>query len=288
MHNANKKLKHTKLKNTGLIFEMLIRQISFDVFNNKKNSKARVILEKYFSKGTRLHNEYSLYSAILGSRNRSKPYINSVISECRLKLSSINRNQLNHEKYNLVKEVNEAFGSEFFKSSIPDYKIFASIYKLFTITEDKSLHLKIGQEASIKEVLIESREKDEKPVDVVIKARDVDKKIDDALVFKVLVEKFNKKYSSLSDSQRNILSLYVNSNTTNTEFKGALISEMENLEKIIHIASTNVSDKALQVKVKHVANMVPKLINKINNNIINENIITQVMLYSELLNEISE
>lgn len=288
MHNARKKLKHTKLKNTGLIFEMLIRQISFDVFNNKKNSKARDILEHYFSEGTQLHDEYTLYSAILNSRNKSETYISSVIDECRTRLSTINQRQLNHEKYKLVREVNEAFGSEFFKSSIPDYKKFASIYKLFTIAQNPNIKLRIGEEMSIKENLVETLSNDSKPIDVVIKARDDDKKIDDALVFKILVEKFNKKYSTLSESQQNILALYVNSNTTNAEFKNALLKEMNHLEKVIEIASRNISDKALQIKVKHVAARVPKLVKKINNNMINEDVITQVMLYSELVNEISE
>ena len=288
MHNAQKRLKHSKYRNSGLIFEMLIRQISLDVFNHKKDSKARNILEKYYSKGHLLHDEYRLYSAIMNSRNKSKDYIDSVIKECRSKVKNISSRKLSHEKYELVKEITDTFGEDFFKSNLPDYKIFASIYKLFTIGENNNLRLNIGEEARLNEFLVESLSDNFKVEDLMLEARTDDEIIDDALVFRILVEKFNKKYAPLSENQRNILSLYVNNSASDSDFRKILLSEISDLNSVISLASTNITDEALKIKVKHVANLIPRLINKINNNIISEDIISQVLLYSELINEISE
>ena len=61
------KLKHNKLRNTGLLFELLVRQITTDTLNNKE-SKAVDILKKNFN-NTLIAKEYRIYKALLSSKN---------------------------------------------------------------------------------------------------------------------------------------------------------------------------------------------------------------------------
>ena len=57
--------KHNKIKNTGILFELLTRQITVDILNNKKNSSAIKILKKFFNENTELGKENQLYKVLV-------------------------------------------------------------------------------------------------------------------------------------------------------------------------------------------------------------------------------
>ena len=63
-------IKHSKYKNTGILFELLVRQTTSDLLNNQ-DSKAVKILKKYFT-NTELGKEYGLYSAFSTSPKLSE------------------------------------------------------------------------------------------------------------------------------------------------------------------------------------------------------------------------
>ena len=124
------KIKHSKIKNTGILFELLTRQITVDILNGN-NSGAVVLLKKYFSEKTELGREYKLYEFLLkstyNSENRANSLIDAVISARQKLYNSV----LRREKYNLIKEIKETYDvTEFFKSKLPNYKVYASIYKV--------------------------------------------------------------------------------------------------------------------------------------------------------------
>ena len=55
-----KRIKHSKVKNTGLIFELLVKQIAADTLS-KKDSNAVEILKNYFTGKSALVREFKLY-----------------------------------------------------------------------------------------------------------------------------------------------------------------------------------------------------------------------------------
>ena len=79
------KAKHSKIRNTGLLFEFLLRQITTDVLNKKDNSKAVELIKKRFNENTSLGKELSLYSALLNTKfktdKKAEFFINEVLSE---------------------------------------------------------------------------------------------------------------------------------------------------------------------------------------------------------------
>ena len=58
-----KKFKHVKYKNTGIIFELLSKQVVSDVLTNRGNTSLNII-KKYFKEGTQLHKELACYQAL--------------------------------------------------------------------------------------------------------------------------------------------------------------------------------------------------------------------------------
>ena len=127
-----KKLKHNKVKNTGILFELLTRQLTADVLNNKQKPKSAGLLKKYFSKSSPLGKELQLYNLLMkenfNSENKANKFIDIVISH----RNKLKNSDLRKEKYNLIKEIKDNYPiTDFFKSKIKNYKLYASIHKLF-------------------------------------------------------------------------------------------------------------------------------------------------------------
>lgn len=154
--SQKKKLKHSKIKNTGILFELLARQITSDILNKKKSDESQHILKKYFGKSTELHKEHKIYTAILSTKNKKQSHILSMLDEALERARQLNTRKLSAEKYNLVGEIKSTYGDVFFKSTLPDYKLLASIYKLITIEQYPQITTEIGERTRTKEFLIES------------------------------------------------------------------------------------------------------------------------------------
>ena len=74
-------IKHSKYKNTGILFELLTRQITSDILSGKRTPKAIPILEKYFNKNEELGKELILYLSFFNGKRLSETnaldYINT-------------------------------------------------------------------------------------------------------------------------------------------------------------------------------------------------------------------
>ena len=205
--------KHSKVKNTGILFELLVRQITTDTLNGIDKSPAIGIIKEYFGKSTTLKKELHLYQTLVNEKqkteNKAERFVDVVLKE-RAKLSPTN---LRREKYNLIREIKNSYNiEEFFKAKISKYKQNASIYTLFESSNSKSFanpKIMLQSRANIVEHVCRTLDS-VSHVDRVVEAfREEDKDLR-ILAYKVLVDKFNQKYSKLSESQASILREYIN------------------------------------------------------------------------------
>jgi len=206
-------IKHSKYKNTGILFELLVRQITADTLSGK-DSKATHILKKYFVR-TELGREYKLYETLSKYKNltegKAEVVINSIIESSK----NLNRGTLKRQKYNLIKEISEHYNlEEFFKTNLPSYKSHAALYTLVEIYNSENLS-NPSQIIENKISLLESlttRAVDKQKVeeDLMIEFQSYDKDLR-ILTYKVLLEKFNGKYESLNNNQKSVLKEFINS-----------------------------------------------------------------------------
>jgi len=284
-----KTIKHSKFKNTGFIFELLVRQVTSEIMSGKSNSIAEKILKESFNSKKELSKELKLYQYLINekynSESKAEQFINT-ICEARKRLDET---KLLKEKYNLVKQLKETYDiDEFIKSPISNYKVLASIYKIFETTVlDEQFDPKdtVSSRFTIAENIINSsiQNKDSKIKDAVLEQY---KKQDDdlrAVSYKLLVESFNKKYKNLSEEQKGLLREYIN-NINNTgklnEFvsdeTSKLISELKNVGSII-------TDKVTRIKLAETITNIKKI--KSAKKIKEEHLSAMMMTY-ELLNEL--
>ena len=276
-----RKLKHSKYKNTGILFELLVRQISTDTLNNR-DSKATYTIREHFGKNTELAKELKLYKALVeesfSSEYKASEFVNIILSERK----KLNETTLNKQKYNLIKSIKKNFVLEdFFNYRVTNYKENASIYKLFEHTNSDNPKEYIECKSTLLESLSKESTSSDKIISTINEEYSKQPKEVRLLAWKMLVENFNNKYTTLTDKQQNILREYINSVDNSEKLKKFVVRECNSLSK--NIKAIKVTDKVTQIKI----NEVVKLISKVKSSkVITESQILSLLRYTELHNEL--
>ena len=206
------KLKHNKFKNTGILFELLTRQITADIMSNKE-SAAVGIVKKYFSRGE-LAKEYKLYQTLTKVTSLSEAKAEGIVTSTIKLAERLNRSSLRKEKYNLIKEIKEIYDlEEFFKAKIYNYKAHAAIYNLIEAhisTEFIDPSFVVDNKITLLEFLTKQGINKDKIEDQVMLEYASQDKTTRTLISKIMIEKFNEKYSKLLPEQREVLKTYIN------------------------------------------------------------------------------
>ena len=249
-----KKIKHSKFKNTGFIFELLVRQITSEIMSANK-SVAEKILKEYFNSKKELSKELKLYQYLINekynSESKAEQFINTIL-QARKRLDET---KLTREKYNLIKEIKETYNlDEFIKSPISNYKTLASIYKIFeTITSEEQFDPTdiVSSRFTIAENIINSsiQNKDVKIKDAVLE--EYRKQDDDlrAVSYKLLVESFNTKYKNLTEEQKGLLREYINNINNTGKLNEYVSNEVFNLVTNLKEVGSKISDKVTKIKL---------------------------------------
>jgi hypothetical protein len=276
-----KKIKHSKIKNTGLIFELLVRQVAVDTMNNK-NSVSLSILNKYFKGATELSNELKLYRSLqeesFSTETKAVKFIDAVISARK----TLNESQLKREKYNLIKEIKTRFDiEEFFKSRVSNYKLQASVYNIFEYSEADDPGIYVRNKFIVCEHVQSKRiNLDAKPS---LMSEDKDIRI---LASKIVIDKFNEKYSTtLTRQQKNILREFINNVTNSEKLKKYVITETKNIQQELSELKTSVSSKVIRIKINEVTKLLSQLQKK---HMIQDKDVLTMLRYYELINEIKK
>ena len=281
------KIKHSKYKNTGLLFELLVRQITADTLNGGESPSLN-ILKKSFAK-TELGKEYKLYETLFKTKNLSEGKaeitLNAVLDATR----KLNRSALRREKYNLIKEIQQYYDTnEFFKHQVPNYKGYAAFYKLTEIYNSDKLSETdqiIDNKVTILECLTE-RPVSQKKVkqDLVEEFAKYDKDLR-VLTYKVMLEKFNGKYANLNKGQKEVLKEFMNSIDNTPRLKEIYNAKITEVKKLLKLQSKTVKDDATRIKLLEVVTLF-KEIDK-DSRIGNDDLIN-LLQYYELTEELTK
>lgn len=248
------KIKNSKFRNTGILFELLTRQLTADTLNNK-DSKALPIIRKYFNNNTILGQELKLYEALLKekflSENKADKFIESIISYRK----NMNESVLKRQKYNIIKEIKESFDTDnFFKHRVANYKIFASVYKVFEHAEsDDPVQIVKLKNTLTEHILNIDDNKTSKITKSIFEQQDKDIRM---LSYKILLRKFNEKYDHLNVKQKNLIREYINNVSNNTALKEYMLKEIVFVEGQIKKLSKNIDAAVTNIKVNEVVKLL--------------------------------
>lgn len=276
------KLKHNKLRNTGLIFELLVRQITTDTLNNKE-SKAVDILKKHYN-NNQIVKEYKIYKAISDAKNLSEAKANILIEASIEAHKRINKTTLRKQKYDLVADIKEHYNiDEFFKSVVENYKTLASLYLLFEMYESEQLD--VQKSSNCKYTIMES-------ICGKMEVLDKDELMEEynsydrgtkALIYKLMIQKFNEKYTDLDDSQKNLLKEYISNISTSDKLKQFVNEQYVFVRSELKKHMKNLKDEVRKVKINEILTFVQEIPD---NKKLNDNDIFNLLHYYELIKEL--
>tara|TARA_A100001011_G_scaffold246696_1_gene254944 strand:- start:232 stop:1101 length:870 start_codon:yes stop_codon:yes gene_type:complete len=283
-----KKLKHSKIKNTGILFELLTRQITADVLNGK-DSKSVELVKKFFNENAPLGKELQLYRLLSEKHYESENKANELLEVVLQSRKKLTNAELRNEKYNLIKQIKETYKSQdFFNGRIPNYKLLASIYNVFhnetsdnTFNPEQVLNSKFTVlEHITKKTLSKNTTKDN-----VIKEYSQKDKDLRLLTYKILVDKFNKKYKKLDESQKHLLKNFINNVSNTNKMREFVDGEVQIVRSELKKHLPQVGDKVTKIKlyeaIKQIANLTK-------GRVIEEKQVLTLMRYYELVKEIKD
>ena len=278
------KIKHSKYKNTGILFELLVRQITADTLKGG-NSPAIDILKEYFV-NTSLGKEYKLYESILKSRVVTEGRATLVINTILEASTKFNRKSLKKQKYNLINEIKKHYNLEsFFGSKVTNYKELAALYTLVENINSNSIS-NPTQLVDNKVTLLEHLTKKEVTQDskqtVLEEFSEYDKDVR-TLTYRVLLEKFNDKYDSLTNDQKQVLKEYINSVDSTPDLRNFYNVKISKLKNILVKETKNIKDKATKIKIIEISKFLTEL-KKTDK--VGDNNLVDLLRYYQLVNEI--
>jgi len=279
------KIKHSKFKNTGILFELLVRQIASDTVSNK-DSAAIGLVRKYFNK-SELAKEYKLYQALIQPKSLSEAKAETFINATLEASLRLNKTALRKEKYNLIKDIRESYDlEEFFKAKISNYKQYAAAFNLIEahnsleFTEPQQI---IDNKITLLEHITRKEVNKEGVKDRVMEEFTNMDKGSRILAYRMLLEKFNSKYATLSDRQKLTLKEFINNITNTTKLRDFVNSNFKTITEEINTLIPTVADKTTQIKLAEVVTLLQPLDKT--QNVKDENIIS-LLQYYQLIDEL--
>ena len=280
-------IKHSKFKNTGILFEVLVKRITADTLSGK-DSNALKILKKYFV-GTELGKEYKLYETVFKSKNISESKANIILNSVIESSKKLNRTRLRKEKYNLIKDLKEHYNVEdLFQTKLHDYKAQASLYTLFESynreqgTDPNQI---IDHKVSLLEYLTQTPiERGDVKDDIITEFKSYDKDLR-TLTYQIMLEKFNDKYSDLGKRQKHILKEFIESVDSTPALKSFYNSEVKYIKEKLSEEIIKTKDKTVKIKLQEVTKLIVELDKRCK---VKSNHLVDLLQYHNLLNELTE
>ena len=280
-------VKHNKIKNTGILYELLSRQITVDVINNTDNPKSVKLFKEFFNKNTELGKEYELYSILLNKKYKNLTHASSLVEAVVKSRRKLSNRRLANEKYNLIKTIKENYDiKEFFNTRIPNFKVMASVYRVFQTEvgkEDFGPVQKTDSSITITEHITQSKQSRVKKQNLSEYAeQDKDLRL---LSYQLLVDKFNSKYKSLNENQRNLLKQYINNVSNTNSLKEFIDNEVVKIKKALTKLLPNVNDKITKIKLSEAIDYTD---GATKGKIVQDKHVVALMRYYELIKELKD
>lgn len=282
----HKKAKHSKFKNAGILFELLTRQITADILAGRDESFTKNLMFKYFHESKELGKEVQLYNFILQQKSKDASSAERLLNVVLQTRSKLDERELNKQKYNIIKEIKEKYNiDEFLKNKIPNYKLYASIYKLFEDQDKSEVKFDVSELLESREYIVESLTKEKKSEQEMMDVYGNQSAEVRLLAYKFLIENFNTKYNNLLPDQKKLLKEYITNVSNSSKFTKYVNEEYKRISGALKDQVKNVTSEVVKIKINEV---ISQFSTKSCVGVIKENQLTSLLNAYELIEEIKK
>lgn len=280
------KIKHSKYKNTGLIFELLIKQVAADTLSRKESPAIKVI-KKFYTGNTTLVKEFKLYDFILKNKGVGSKKAETIVSTIVEISRKLDLDSLKKQKYELIKELKQHYDlEEFFSMKVDTYKPLAALYCLLEAQNTPNLldpNVFVNNKTTILEHLTQTKHSEGQVKDALIEEYSKFDKDLRLLTYKILLEKFNNQYKDLLPEQKNILKEFIVSANSSIRLRNIVNEEMIKLGKDISVLKAKITDSVVRIKLEEIQKAIVPVKNTQK---VDDNHLISLMQYYELVNEL--
>lgn len=255
-----KKLKHSKYKNTGILFELLVRQITADVLDGNDTTSANKLLKKHFAENTSLGKEQRLYQLLVEETTSDKSRAESLLDAVTRNYKKLSTKELASARYELVKDIKESYPiNDLFRAKIKNYKTYASIFKLFE-SYNPTVYCDPTEIIESTDTIIGNLCTSQSNKNEVADVNEYEKQNEDLrlITYKLLVDNFNKKYSALNESQQTLLKNYINNISNTNSLREYINNQVPLIKTEIEKYSKFVDDDVVKIKLNEVVSQLDK------------------------------
>lgn len=282
----HKKAKHSKFKNAGILFELLTRQITADILAGRDESFTKNLMFKYFHESKELGKEAQLYNFVLQQTSKDANAAERILNVVLQTRSKLDERELNKQKYNVIKEIKEKYNiDEFLKNKIPNYKLYASIYKLFENQAEQEVKFDVQELVESREYIVENLTKEKKNSEESLDVYGSQSAEVRLLAYKFLIENFNTKYSNLLPAQKKLLKEYITNISNSSKFTKFVNEEYKRVSLILKDNLQTVNSDIVKIKITEVVN---QFTNKSVTGVVKENQLTSLLNAYELVEELDK
>lgn len=279
------KLKHNKKRNVGIIYELLVRNMTKALVANNLTdvNKIKSLIENHFNKKTELYKEYKIFSALSANvieENKSN-IAKSMIAESKKMIKRINNVKLEKEKSNLIREINYKFGKKFYFEHVPNYVNLATIQIALNEWKKETFDVKktvLLEEKIINNLVALPKQETYKKI-----KEDIDKSDSNKIVMNIMTKKINEKYENMNSDQKELIKNYVFFFENNQEKLVKMLKERKNTSlKLLKRFKNNNQSSYLNNKIDNVADNIKR----IDENNISDETIVKFLTVSQLISEL--
>jgi hypothetical protein len=282
----HKKAKHSKFKNAGILFELLTRQITADILAGRDESFTKNLMFKYFHESKELGKEAQLYNFVIQQTSKDENAADRILNVVLQTRSKLDELELNKQKYNVIKEIKEKYNiDEFLKNKIPNYKLYASIYKLFETQSDSNVKFDITELIESREYIVENLTKEKKSDEESLDVYGCQSAEVRLLAYKFLIENFNTKYSNLLPAQKKLLKEYITNISNSSKFTKFVNEEYKRVSVILKDNLQTIKSDIVKIKITEI---VSQFSTKNVIGVVRENQLTSLLNAYELVEEIEK
>ena len=280
------KVKHSKYKNTGLIFELLVKQIAADTLS-RKDSPAVKILKKFYTGSTSLVREFKLYDFVLKNKGIGQKKAEAILSTIVELSRKIDTATLSKQKYELIKELKNHYNLEdFFSIKVESYKPLAALYCLMEAQNTAGLvdpQVFVDNKTTLLEHFLQTKQDGNNAKDTLIEEYSKYDKDLRLLTYKILLEKFNNKYDNLLPEQKNILKEFIISANSTTKLRTIVNEELGKIQVQITKLKPRIEDQIVKIKLDEISKSITPVKNTEK---VTDNHLVSLMQYYELVGEL--